>query len=53
MGHAGAIISAFGESADEKVRILEDAGVAIAPSPSEMGATVARVLGQTARLTGS
>ncbi len=53
MGHAGAIISAFGESADEKVRILEDAGVAIAPSPSEMGATVARVLGEGVRLTGS
>ena len=53
MGHAGAIISAFGESADEKVRILEDAGVAIAPSPSEMGATVARVLGESVRLTGS
>ncbi len=33
--------------------ILEDAGVAIAPSPSEMGATIARVLGETARLTGS
>ena len=53
MGHAGAIISAFGESADEKLRILEDAGVTIAPSPSEMGATVARVLGEGVRLTGS
>ena len=27
MGHAGAIISAFGESAQEKVEILEEAGV--------------------------
>jgi len=44
MGHAGAIISAFGESAQEKVVILENAGVAVAPDPSSMGATVAGVL---------
>ena len=44
MGHAGAIISAFGESASEKVEILKEAGVAVAPSPAELGATVARVL---------
>jgi malate-CoA ligase subunit alpha len=44
MGHAGAIISAFGESAQEKVEILAAAGVTVAPNPSEMGATVARVL---------
>jgi malate-CoA ligase subunit alpha len=44
MGHAGAIISAFGESAQEKVVILEDAGVTVAPNPSSMGETVATVL---------
>ncbi len=44
MGHAGAIISAFGESAQEKVVILEEAGVTVAPNPSAMGETVARVL---------
>ncbi|MEM7171987.1 MAG: succinate--CoA ligase subunit alpha [Pseudomonadota bacterium] len=44
MGHAGAIISAFGESASEKVEILKEAGVHVAPNPAEMGATVARVL---------
>jgi len=44
MGHAGAIISAFGESAQEKVTILEEAGVTVAPNPSAMGATVASVL---------
>jgi succinyl-CoA synthetase alpha subunit len=37
MGHAGAIISAFGESASEKVEILRGAGVAVAPSPAELG----------------
>jgi malate-CoA ligase subunit alpha len=46
MGHAGAIVSALGESAQEKVEILTDAGVAVAPDPSSMGATLARVLEQ-------
>jgi succinyl-CoA synthetase alpha subunit len=44
MGHAGAIISAFGESASEKVEILMDAGVRIAPNPSELGSTMAAAL---------
>jgi malate-CoA ligase subunit alpha len=48
MGHAGAIISAFGESADEKVVILQDAGVTVAPNPSELGATVAMVCSRAA-----
>jgi malate-CoA ligase subunit alpha len=45
MGHAGAIISAFGESAQEKVEILSAAGITVAPNPSTMGETMARVLG--------
>ncbi len=44
MGHAGAIISAFGESAQEKVEILEAAGITVAPNPSAMGETMAGVL---------
>ena len=44
MGHAGAIISAFGESAAEKVEILQDCGVTIVPRPSEFGSTVKAVL---------
>lgn len=48
MGHAGAIISAFGESAQEKVEILSAAGITVAPTPSAMGETVARVLGRRA-----
>ncbi len=44
MGHAGAIISATGESAAEKVEMLQDLGVTIAPTPSAMGETVAKVL---------
>ena len=48
MGHAGAIISAFGESADEKVEILQEAGVVVAPNPSELGSTVAALFAKAA-----
>lgn len=44
MGHAGAIISAFGESASEKVEILSDAGVTIAEQPGEIGQAIAEAL---------
>jgi succinyl-CoA synthetase alpha subunit len=44
MGHAGAIISAFGESANEKVDLLEKSGATIVRSPSQIGETVAQVL---------
>lgn len=44
MGHAGAIISSVGESAAEKVAILKELGVTIAPTPSAMGETIAAVL---------
>jgi len=44
MGHAGAIVSAFGESAQEKVEILRDAGVCIVPTPSSFGETVEAML---------
>ena len=48
MGNAGAIISAFGESAQEKVVILQEAGIKVAPNPSSMGDTVAEILGKKA-----
>ncbi|MFK7997138.1 MAG: succinate--CoA ligase subunit alpha [Granulosicoccus sp.] len=44
MGHAGAIISAFGESASEKVEILTEAGVTIAEQPGDIGKTIAQAL---------
>ena len=44
MGHAGAIISASGESAAEKVEILKECGITIAPTPSELGSTMAALL---------
>ncbi len=48
MGHAGAIISAFGESASEKVEILREVGATITASPSEIGTAVASVLKKAA-----
>ena len=46
MGHAGAIVSAYGESAIEKVEILKQCGVTISKNPSVMGDTVKSVLGK-------
>ena len=48
MGHAGAIVTSFGESAAEKVEILQAAGVTISPTPSDMGSTVAGVVSKLA-----
>ena len=44
MGHAGAIVSAYGESAVEKVELLKECGVTISKNPSVMGETVKEVL---------
>ncbi|MFK8028202.1 MAG: succinate--CoA ligase subunit alpha [Gammaproteobacteria bacterium] len=44
MGHAGAIVSGVGESAAEKVALLEEAGVVVAPTPSDLGSTMEQVL---------
>jgi malate-CoA ligase subunit alpha len=44
MGHAGAIISAFGDTAAEKAEIMRTAGLRVAPSPAELGSTVAAAL---------
>ena len=48
MGHAGAIISAFGEGAAEKVEVLQECGVHVAPNPARIGKTVAEVLRKAA-----
>ena len=48
MGHAGAIISAAGESAAEKVEVMRQCGVTVVERPSEFGTTVAKVLAKVA-----
>ncbi|GJD99978.1 MULTISPECIES: succinate--CoA ligase subunit alpha [Methylobacterium] len=44
MGHAGAIISAAGDSAAEKAEIMRSYGLTVAPSPGEFGTTMAKVM---------
>jgi len=44
MGHAGAIISATGESAAEKVEILQECGVIVVPNPASFGPVVQEAL---------
>ena len=44
MGHAGAIITGTAARADEKVKALRAAGVAIIPSPGDIGVTIQKVL---------
>ena len=48
MGHAGAIISATGDSAAEKAEIMRSYGLTVAPDPGSFGATVAQVMSKRA-----
>jgi len=49
MGHAGAIVSAAGDSVSEKIEILRESGVTLAPNASELGSTVAQALADRSR----
>jgi len=51
MGHAGAIISAFGDTAAEKAEIMRSLGLTVAPSPAELGTTVAKALASRSKKT--
>jgi succinyl-CoA synthetase alpha subunit len=44
MGHAGAIISGGKGRAADKIAALRDAGIAIAPTPADLGTTVAKLV---------
>ncbi len=44
MGHAGAIISGGKGTAADKIKALEEAGIAVAKTPAEIGSTMQKVL---------
>ena len=44
MGHAGAIISGGKGTASEKIAAMQNAGIKVANTPSEMGATLVKML---------
>ncbi len=46
MGHAGAIVGGHDDTAEAKMRILEENGIVVVKSPAEIGETMARVLGK-------
>jgi succinyl-CoA synthetase alpha subunit len=40
MGHAGAIISGGKGNAEEKIKTMQDCGITVANSPSDIGKTL-------------
>jgi hypothetical protein len=44
MGHAGAVISGGGDTAEAKMAIMRDAGIVVCESPSTLGAAMKEML---------
>ncbi|MBI4546779.1 MAG: succinate--CoA ligase subunit alpha [Ignavibacteriae bacterium] len=49
MGHAGAIISGGKGTANEKIKVMREAGIHVVDSPALIGETVKNVLGRTGK----
>jgi len=46
MGHAGAIIGGANDTAEAKMKIMEECGITVVNSPAEIGETMARLMGK-------
>lgn len=46
MGHAGAIVGGAEDTAEAKMRIMEECGIHVVSSPADIGETMARALGK-------
>ncbi len=46
MGHAGAIVGGEEDTAEAKMKIMEECGIHVVKSPADIGATMARVMGR-------
>ncbi len=44
MGHAGAIISGGDETANAKMKIMDECGINVCESPSEIGTTMKKII---------
>ena len=45
MGHAGAIVSGGEGTAEAKITAMRDAGIVVAPTPTDMGSAMVEALG--------
>ncbi len=44
MGHAGAVVSGGADTADHKIAVMRDCGIAVADSPASLGSTMVKAL---------
>ncbi len=50
MGHAGAIVSGGDDTAEAKIKAMNEAGIRVAPTPSSLGTTLVELLKEEGRM---